>query len=257
MLFGNDEHIVLAGKTGSGKSFFAEDLLEQFYKGGWRIIIIDINDYWAKSFAEPHEKTTVKRPYKIEEDLYPDRQVGLYVPHLPGWEDPILEEIYQKALEWGHTIVYHDEIIGIANERNAPQGLLRIFSQGRKFHTIGIVATQRPVGIPKMLLSQSNHVISFILVDPDDGEVMAKRMGQEIMKEKGNGLKKRFQFWHYHEPTMQEAELHDKIVRKSDVRKRKRSPTRRYTGRRGPVHQTGSRYESERRENWKRVSSYA
>lgn len=231
MKFGNDEHIVVVGKTGSGKSYFCTELLSAFEAQGWRIIIIDPNNYFAHQFAEDHEPTSVRKPYKITDRLDPQKQVGFYVPSRPGWEDPILEKIYETALAWGDTIVYHDEIKGIADEHHCPLGLELIVSQGRKFHTICIVCTQRPMGIPTIIMSQSNHCIAFSVISKKDKQVIAERIAIPQFEERRNGIPKRYMFYHLHEPTMTQGKLHERIRQQRGHNERRESTERRQAGR--------------------------
>lgn len=167
----------MVGKTGSGKSYFAEKLLREYFRKGWNVVIIDIeNKIDTFTPYRKQEHATLSKPVKYD----PKRGIAratYYVPSLPGYRDETLEQLYQDCLQTSYTVVFHDEIVGIATANQYPLGLLQLYSQGRKKNVAGIVLTQRPVDVPRMIVTQASLVACFRLTDQDDRKIMSKKLG--------------------------------------------------------------------------------
>lgn len=209
----SNQHVTVVGKTDSGKSVFGLNLLQSYYKSGWKIVIIDIGASWSH-FATTREQSTIERPHLYRGNLKATRHLAVeyYVPDTPGYNDKTLYNLYAQALEEGNIILYHDEVIGIATGGQSITTLDRVLSQGRKKYCIGFFCTQRPKNIPRLILTQSSYIVCFKLTDVEDADVMAKRMHIDaLLDKKGNvnvnAWKANFQYFEYFEKTMDKAVL--------------------------------------------------
>ena len=219
-----DQHYVLTGKTGSGKSFYGSWLLHRYYMANWHIVYIDI-EAKVETFAKPGEVGILRKPHLYKEQIRRSSRVTYYVPSLPGWSDAKLEQIYEQALQQPYTIIYHDEIIGIATESQFPNGLVRLYSQGRKKHVLGIICTQRSVCIPKICLSQAGIVAAFYMSDEDDKKKIAKRIG---LYETELQWEDQYGYYFYNEQTMDKAEYRPPLtLSRKDIKHGERRLARR------------------------------
>lgn len=209
------QHYLIAGKTGSGKSIFGLMLLHRYFLAGWRIIIIDVENK-QELFTDKPERSTITRPYRYDGSL--KAQVTYYSPDIPGWKDPVLEKLYTQALAQRYVFVYHDEIIGIASANQYPNGLVRLYSQGRKRHVVGAICTQRPVSIPRIVTTQAGILVAFRIPDAEDRHVMALRMHTPEIEEIG-AWKEPYDFYLLNELTMDRAKYYRALKRKDVLRR--------------------------------------
>lgn len=96
---------------------------------------------------------------------------------LPYWES-VLNDCFKS----GNVTVYIDELYAIVppNEKILPS-LWSLYTRGREFG-IGVwSSTQRPVWIPLVALSESEHYIMFRLALLEDRRRMAAFMGEEVL----------------------------------------------------------------------------
>ncbi len=198
------QHIVIEGKTGSGKSFFGMKLLQRFYNNNWNIVFIDVG-HSIHTYAKWYEGGTLERPKLYNGTLDTRNRVTYYVPTIPAWKDSTLADLYQQCLHTSYTVVYHDEIIGIATDSQYPVGLVQVYSQGRKNNVVGIICTQRPVSIPRICLSQSGIVVAFRTVDTDDIKVIARRINRPDITS-SNAWLVPYDFYLYNEEKMDSGE---------------------------------------------------
>lgn len=207
---GNGQHIIVGGKTGKGKSFFTRILEHRFYMKGWNIVLIDIEDK-IKSFASKNEPGTIIRPHRYDGTLNKKHRVTYYAPSLPGWKDETLEQLYDQCLHSEYLFVSHDEIVGLATASQHPDGLIYIYTRGRKIDVLGGICTQRPVDIPRTCVTQAGIVACFEITDDDDRAVMAKKMHQPLMNDDTAWLDQ-YGYWLYNDRTMKRAEYRKPLV---------------------------------------------
>lgn len=162
-----DERVFVAGMTGSGKSTFSQIMLQKTRS----LIAVDSKasmDKWGLeditvANVQAFEKGEAMRLRVIEnEDAY-----------------QLLEIAYAR----GNCTVYIDEVTAlIPSSRKYPKIITDIWTRGRSRNVRGWAVTQRPVDVPRILLSEANHIIMFRLNLLDDRKRMAGQMGDVVLK---------------------------------------------------------------------------
>lgn len=160
---GPDDRVTINGMTGSGKTTFALWLFAEcadFDRKPW--ILIDykgedqIGQIIAAKMAEII-KTTASIP----------KTPGIYVvrPSVRDGQGPIIDFLW-RVYEKGRTGLFLDEatmIPELRGEGNSGGPFQSLLSQGRSKHIPVWVLAQRPVGVNKMVYSESNFLGAFRL----------------------------------------------------------------------------------------------
>jgi hypothetical protein len=186
-----DEVWAIAGKRGTGKSYFGRYLLRGWYGAGtperfWPILIIDQDQKWLKhargkvGFAEKPELSTVEQPWNITATgrLEPRARVMIFEPEIPAWQDERFLVLMQEVFHYENIILYFDELFGVVENQHAPVIVRKLWTSGRKKNIAIIACFQRPVDIPKVVLNQADNFAVFHLADPADREKLAGIMGE-------------------------------------------------------------------------------
>jgi hypothetical protein len=189
----NDEHVFIAGQTGSGKSF-----LKQAYLSGYKnVISLDLK---GKLTYEPFINDVPV--YDNLEDLMKVGE-GKYI-YRPRFEELEDTSYVEKFFEWiyhrQNTICDIDEIMAL-NEMGGsnyiPRYAKAILTRGRERQTTIWGATQRPKTIPLVYMSEASHYFIFSLKLQDDRRRVQEFIPHsEIMEEIP---KKTHKFWYYND----------------------------------------------------------
>jgi energy-coupling factor transporter ATP-binding protein EcfA2 len=174
--YDRDEHVLILGPTGSGKTKMALDALAVVSRPENPAIIFAMKprdktlDGFAKtndfqvihSWPPPVSKWRPKKPngYVLKpphnmRDIRWTRQ-----KHYDVFEEAILDS-YAK----GNKIIFADETYSLTNELPLTDELVTLWTKGRSMNTTVWAASQRPAYIPTWAYSQSTHF--FIAYDPD------------------------------------------------------------------------------------------
>lgn len=190
-----DEHVFIAGQTGSGKSF-----LKQAYLSGYKnVISLDLK---GKLSYEPFLNDvpvidTLEELMKVGE--------GKFI-YRPVFEEIETTEYVEKFFEWVYnrenTIVDIDEIValtemGSQNGTYIPRYAKAILTRGRERNTTIWGATQRPKNIPLVYMSEATHFFTFSLkLEADRKRVQEFVPYNEILEEI---TKQSHKFWYYND----------------------------------------------------------
>ena len=179
----NSDRAFIVGTTGSGKTTLARALLCNRPD----VVIVD-----PKGGFEWDSTYRPKAGGLITDDF----------ALVQGWEGPApiiyrptiavaahgMEPFWHWVWERRHTLVYIDEAAMLCPTRGViPGGLARAIQQGRQREISVWSATQRPANIPVPLLSESEHVFTFRLRNPDDLKRMADYTDPAIRNEPVSG----------------------------------------------------------------------
>lgn len=156
-----NDRVFISGQTGSGKSTLARVLLQRREY----VVIIDA-------------KRTIKWPgYEIFTDLKKLTDVDpvkfpklIYKPSfaaLDEWDkfgnDSEINRFFQWVYDRHNTTLYVDELALITKGNIAPFYYGACMMQGRELNIEVISGTQRPTGIPQVVMSEAEHVYVFKL----------------------------------------------------------------------------------------------
>lgn len=152
-----DEHVAVFGHTGSGKTYMGAWLLGKKNLQSRPHIIID---YKGDDLLNSLENT---------------REIGFELPHKPGLYilHPTITE-QENVEKWLWDVHKHENFHLYADEGYMLPRLSRfgavdaIQTQGRAKNVSMTTLSQRPVGIPRYIVSEASHVCMFHLNDDRD-----------------------------------------------------------------------------------------
>ena len=195
-----DEHVFIAGRTGSGKTWLARK-----YLAGYRnVVALDTKGTLAWPEAGP-ELATVTRLSEL------GGVKGGRVIYRPVFEELNLES-YDRFFSWaylrGDTIVWVDELMSVApGPLKMPESYRACLTRGRERRVAVWSLTQRPSGVPLVALSEATHVFAFDLTLEDDRKRLVSATGQKEFFERPG----RYAFWYY-DMTGQGAPARGRVV---------------------------------------------
>ena len=177
------QHIVLVGSTGSGKSEFAQAVLNMRES----ILAIDTQDSLdklrdVKTFSDPHglgvRLKFHKRLRYIPRGEYRDRD----------WWNFLFETFLHSSTKKKPKprTLYIDEIYHIGYGISFPSQLPRSITTARQRKLSFVIATQRPRQIPMPVLSEASKIIVFYLSKFDDRKIISqyvRKDPREMMRE--------------------------------------------------------------------------
>lgn len=170
-----NDRVAIFGGTGSGKSILAHAMLRSIPRGWWKMII-DVTD----SIDEP-TALTFYDPTKIPWDEVSDGDDAFYtmrfVPNIDASLYDQISILYLGIYEHGACWVWLDEANEVSTAHKTAFGLRKVLLQGRKAWIGHVACTPRPADISKSIVTQSQYLISFSLVDFDDRQRMARYIG--------------------------------------------------------------------------------
>lgn len=191
-----NKHVLVCGATGTGKSILAEH-----YTKGYRYVIkLDTKDETnerRRKGLNPWDGLVEGRDFTVCSNLddLDDIETDKIIFN-PSYYDQT-EEMFNQFFDWvflrENTVVWIDEVMGLATAHRMPKALLRCYTQGRS-KNIGLWAcSQRPAGIPAIILSNSDYYFIFNLNNVNDRKRIYDQTGIEEMKR----LPKDHNFWYY------------------------------------------------------------
>lgn len=181
------EHVFIAGRTGSGKTWFAR----KYLAGYENVVALDTKGTltWPEAGEDVTLTTRLMELPEIETSK---------IIYRPSW-DEMEEDFYNKFFQWVYrrrnTIVWIDEVMSICpNPHKIPDYYKACLTRGRELQ-IGVWSlTQRPSGIPQVIISESTHFIIYDLNMPQDRQKLVETTGATELYEKPG----KYIFWYYH-----------------------------------------------------------
>ena len=174
-VFSEDEHIFIAGRTGTGKTFLVHALASE---------IADM----ASIFVHDTKGTSTFDNYTIFEklsDLKKAREtkepgIFVYRPRFEELELDYYDEFYKWIYNRKDCVVIIDEAMQVCESpKRYPQYLKGILTRGREYNIAAWVCTQRPKTLPLFLLSEASKFFVFELNLKEDRQRLVEITGRE------------------------------------------------------------------------------
>lgn len=182
-----NEHVAVVGRTGSGKTWLARK-----YLAGYRnVVVLDTKGTFEWPEVPEEERTLVRRLADLETVQTPK------IIYRPDFEE-LEEEYYNAFFRWSYlrrnTIVLIDEAMSVApNPFRIPDYYKAILTRGRELDVAAWSLTQRPSGIPGVILSESTHFFVYDLNLSSDRDKMVTITGMEELSRRPG----KYRFWYY------------------------------------------------------------
>lgn len=175
------ERMIIIGATGSGKTTKAIELVSMAIAQGARVV------WWDTKGLNDPQLPIVKAP-ALDSAQTLDTLLGEYgaitVQLDPaGDDDPQFDGTMRAAFELGNVLVVVDDAMGILQVR-ATKWLQRVITMGRARGVGFVSVVQRAHWIPRILLSEAEHIVAFELHDVDDLDVLM-RTGNRSLERAG------------------------------------------------------------------------
>jgi energy-coupling factor transporter ATP-binding protein EcfA2 len=168
-----NERVFITGKTGSGKTYLARYLTQKVK----RLVVLDgkgtlgTPEWKLEAWEGNSHKLQGNEPIRLRAVPPLKSDLGSY------WDD-----ILETCLRVGNITVYIDELYAVVppNKQASPV-LFACYTRGRETG-LGIWAsTQRPVWIPLVAMSESEHFFMFRLQLWEDKQRLAAFMGNDVL----------------------------------------------------------------------------
>jgi hypothetical protein len=163
-----NDRVAIFGGTGTGKSILAQIMYRSLPLKWWKLII-DITD----SIIEPTALT-----FYDPNEIPWDKAYNLrFVPDIDTDLEEQINILYISIFYHGLCWVWLDEANEITTAHHTAFGLRKVLLQGRKAYVGHLSCTPRPADISKSIVTQSQYLITFALVDYDDRIRVARYIG--------------------------------------------------------------------------------
>lgn len=174
----SSHRVLIAGKTGSGKTYAAGQLLAGFN----RLLVIDPKDELATEWG--------LQPYSVEAARR--REFRLHTADMSR-----ADEVFHTAYHAGGCIVYCDEgyaLFSPETSRKDNANVLKVYTQGRS-KGVGVwLSIQRPAWLALYAISEVEHALVFKLRLEEDRKRVASAFGKELENAPTGGP---HAFWYY------------------------------------------------------------
>lgn len=169
-----NRHVLILGKSGSGKTYLVKAALRSG-KLGRRVIVIDPDGEYAE-IPGVDEVTLDELLEKCPEESYFNYSVIMDDEETLQTD---AEHIVRLAMAIGDCTVIFEEIA----DYSANPKIRTVFRRGRKLGVRCIAISQRPAEIHKTVTSQAACVIAFHFDEPRDVEYIKLRFGRNAAAE--------------------------------------------------------------------------
>jgi hypothetical protein len=170
------DRAAIIGKTGSGKTELAKQICRNYpfvvvfdpkrrirWKGYKRCTT------YASLIAEPMQEQILANGEKV-----PVQRL-IYAPDFAELEnEDVIGTFFRWVFERQNTTLYVDEVFLACFGKRIPRYYGACIMQGRELDITVISATQRPMDIPQIVLSESEHYFIFRLLMAGDREKIIK-----------------------------------------------------------------------------------
>jgi hypothetical protein len=196
-----NESVFVAGRTGSGKSFLAQ----KYLTGYPAVIALDTKEDLNWVEVPPDDLIIIEHLEDLPAAAREKEFKIVYRPALDEMKFEFYEEFFRFCYLHKNLIVWVDEVMSICPDAfKCPEYYKGILTRGRSRNTAVWSCSQRPSGIPQVIMSESKHFYVFDLNMPQDREKLAKVTGCPELLIRPNaeardlGYKGNYYFWYYY-----------------------------------------------------------
>ena len=162
---------MFVGSTGSGKTWLMLKLLEPIYGSKQIQILNSKSDSGINELDVPN----VSSIDDLTQYPFPDFPVVVYTPTGEELADLAnLDDWCNWCFLRRNTHAVIDEVTQVTNGTYPKMGLLNLATRGRDKNVSAFYGSQRPVGVPKIIYTETQNFYKFYLADEDDRKRMAK-----------------------------------------------------------------------------------
>lgn len=197
-----NESVFIPGRTGSGKSYLAQ----KYLTGYPAVIALDSKEDLEWSEIPPDQLNVITRLKDLEYAAKEKTCKVVYRPALEEMRPDYTEEFFRYLYFRKNCIVWIDEVMAICpSPYKIPEYYKGILTRGRSRNTAAWSLSQRPAGIPTVVMSEAKHFFCFDLNMAADRERVAQITGCPELQTKPNEyarkvlqLKGEYYFWYYY-----------------------------------------------------------
>lgn len=185
------EHTFIAGRTGSGKTYLARKYLANYPE----VVALDTKGTMTWPEVDEDDLTIITR---LTDLSAAKTSKIIYRPDWSEMEFDFYNEFFRWCYMRGNTLVWVDEAMSICpSPHRIPDFYKAILTRGRELNVAVWSLTQRPSGIPQVIMSESTHFFIFDLNMPQDRSKLAEVTGAEELMEKPSTEYGAYSFWYY------------------------------------------------------------
>ncbi len=184
-----DQHTVIVGQNGSGKSQMGFWLLSKAPIDRMPFIALDTKR--EPVFRALQRAGAIRRTLSLKLPmLLAPRTPGLYLLRPQEEDDERVDEFLYRCYRRGNIGFYFDE--GYAVPDGNGSSLHKILTQGRSRRLPVIACVQRPVLVDHFFFTEAKHLVVFKLIDREDRRTVSRYAPIDI----DAGLPRYHSFWY-------------------------------------------------------------
>lgn len=188
-------HVFIAGATGSGKSFLAEEYLRGYdyvIKLDTKLEVEERREAGLSPWRGLEEGKDFEVCYTLQDCQQSELPKIIYAVPYDEQNEDTYNAFFKWVFERKNTIIWIDELMSFTSSFKWPYELGRVMIMGRS-KGVGVWAcTQRPQGIPSIVMANCKYFFIFRLNRYEDRKTVVNNTGFTEMMQTPDG----HEFWY-------------------------------------------------------------